>query len=223
MSSSNPVVIGIAGGSGSGKTTVLRRIIRTVGADPIAILDHDAYYRDLSHLPPDERAQFNFDHPDALETDLMRDHLDRLVAGDSVEKPIYDFTTHTRREETETVEPRPVIIIEGILVLAAAALREKMDIKIYVDAADDIRLMRRIRRDMEERGRSISGILRQYERTVRPMHLEFVEPSKREADLIIPRGGHNHVAIQMVMSRIEDLLPGVGHEAKRGPGSERSA
>ena len=204
-----PVVIGIAGGSGSGKTTVLQRIIRQFGADPIAVLDHDAYYRDLSHLSPEERTQFNFDHPDALETDLMREHLDRLVEGEAIEKPVYDFTTHTRRDDTETVEPRPVIIIEGILVLAESMLEERMDIKIYVDTADDIRLMRRIRRDIQERGRSIEGILRQYERTVRPMHLEFVEPSKRAADIIIPRGGHNRVAIQMVMSRIQDLLPGV--------------
>ena len=212
MSASDPVVIGIAGGSGSGKTTVLQRILRTFGADPIAILDHDAYYRDLSHLSPEKRAQFNFDHPEALETDLMREHLDQLVEGESIEKPVYDFTTHTRRDETETVEPRPVILIEGILVLAESLLREQMDIKIYVDAADDIRLMRRIRRDMQERDRSIEGILRQYERTVRPMHLEFVEPSRREADIIIPRGGHNHVAIQMLMSRIQDLLPGVEEE-----------
>jgi len=204
-----PVVIGIAGGSGSGKTTVLQRIIRQFGADPIAVLDHDAYYQDLSHLSPEERAQFNFDHPDALETELMREHLDRLVEGEAIEKPVYDFTTHTRRDDTETVEPRPVIIIEGILVLAESMLEERMDIKIYVDTADDIRLMRRIRRDIQERGRSIEGILRQYERTVRPMHLEFVEPSKRAADIIIPRGGHNRVAIQMVMSRIQDLLPGV--------------
>ena len=209
MSMDLPVVIGIAGGSGSGKTTVLQRIIRAIGSDPIAVLDHDAYYKDLSHLPPEERSQFNFDHPDALETDLMCRHLDRLVAGEAIEKPVYDFTTHTRRDETETVEPRPVIIIEGILVLAEAALEDRMDIRIYVDAADDIRLMRRIRRDLEERDRSIEGILRQYERTVRPMHLEFVEPSKRQADVIIPRGGHNRVAIQMVMSRIQDLLPGV--------------
>lgn len=201
-----PVVIGIAGGSGSGKTTVLEHIIDEFGSDPIAVLDHDAYYRDLSHLSPEKRARFNFDHPDALETSLMRDHLDRLIEGETIEKPVYEFTTHTRREETETVEPRPVIIIEGILVLAESALEERMDIKIYVDAADDIRLMRRIRRDMEERDRSIEGILRQYERTVRPMHLEFVEPSKREADIIIPRGGHNEVAIQMVMSRIQELL-----------------
>jgi len=136
----------------------------------------------------------------------MREHIDHLIEGQAIEKPVYDFTTHTRREETETVEPRPVIIIEGILVLAESALEERMDIKIYVDAADDIRLMRRIRRDMQERGRSIEGILRQYERTVRPMHLEFVEPSKREADIIIPRGGHNEVATQMVMSRIQELL-----------------
>jgi len=208
-----PVVIGIAGGSGSGKTTVLQRIVREIGNEPIAILDHDAYYEDLSHLAPEDRAQFNFDHPNALETDLMREHLDRLIAGEAIEKPVYDFTTHTRREETETVEPRPVILIEGILVLAESLLEERMDIKIYVDAADDIRLMRRIRRDMQERGRSIEGILRQYERTVRPMHLEFVEPSKREADVIIPRGGHNHVAIQMVMSRIQDLLPEMEYEA----------
>jgi len=205
----SPVVIGIAGGSGSGKTTVLQHIIREFGADPIAVLDHDAYYQDLSHLSPEERTQFNFDHPDALETDLMREHLDALIEGEAVEKPVYDFTTHTRRGETETVEPRPVIIIEGILVLAESLLEEQMDIKIYVDAADDIRLMRRIRRDIQERDRSIEGILRQYERTVRPMHLEFVEPSKRKADIIIPRGGHNRVAIQMVMSRIQDLLPSV--------------
>jgi uridine kinase len=201
-----PVVLGIAGGSGSGKTTVLNRILREFGADPIAILDHDAYYEDLSHLSPDQRSQFNFDHPEALETELMREHLDRLMEGEAVEKPMYDFTTHTREDETETVEPRPVIILEGLLVLAESTLEEQMDIKIYVDAADDIRLMRRIRRDMQERGRSIEGILRQYERTVRPMHLEFVEPSKREADIVIPRGGHNHVAIQMVLSRIHDLL-----------------
>jgi len=201
-----PVVIGIAGGSGSGKTTVLNHIIEEFGSDPIAILDHDAYYRDLAHLSPEKRARFNFDHPDALETSLMREHLDRLIEGEPIEKPVYDFTTHTRREETETVEPRPVIIIEGILVLAESSLEERMDIKIYVDAADDIRLMRRIRRDMQERDRSIEGILRQYERTVRPMHLEFVEPSKREADIVIPRGGHNEVAIQMVMSRIQELL-----------------
>lgn len=206
----SPVIIGIAGGSGSGKTTVLRRIIEAFGSDEIAVLDHDAYYQDLSDHPPEERERFNFDHPDALETGLMREHLDELVEGETIQKPIYDFTTHSRKEETETVEPRPVVIIEGILVLAEPELEEAMDIKIYVDTADDIRLMRRIRRDIQERGRAIDGVLRQYERTVRPMHIEFVEPSKRKADIIIPRGGHNHVAIQMVLARIQDLLHKVG-------------
>lgn len=202
----HPVVIGIAGGSGSGKTTVLERIVDAHGAGGIAVLDHDAYYCDLSHLPMEEREQFNFDHPDALETELMREHLDRLIAGKPVEKPIYDFTTHSRRAETERVEPEPVVIVEGLLVLAEQPLLETMDIKIYVDAADDIRLMRRIRRDMHERDRSIESILAQYERHVRPMHLEFVEPSKRNADIIIPRGGHNDVAIHMVLSRIRALM-----------------
>lgn len=201
-----PVVIGIAGGSGSGKTTVLEQIMEACGAERIAVLDHDAYYRDLSHLSFEERTGFNFDHPDALETELMREHLDQLLEGSPIEKPIYDFKTHTRKEETTTVEPRPVILIEGILVLAETLLAERMDIRIFVDAADDIRLMRRIRRDLQERDRSIESILRQYERTVRPMHLEFVEPSKRKADVIIPRGGHNHVAIQMVLARIDGLL-----------------
>ncbi len=202
----HPVVIGIAGGSGSGKTTVLERIVDACGPEGIAVLDHDAYYRDLSHRPMEERAKFNFDHPDALETALMREHLDRLIAGQSIEKPIYDFKTHRRREATRQISPEPVIIIEGILILAEPLLVEQMDIKIYVDAADDIRLMRRIRRDIEERGRSIESVLKQYERTVRPMHLEFVEPSKRKADVIIPRGGHNEVAIHMVLARIDALL-----------------
>jgi len=204
-----PVVIGIAGGSGSGKSTVLGQIVDAFGSDQIAVLDHDAYYLDLSDHPPEERERFNFDHPDALETDLMREHLDALTAGTPIEKPIYDFTNHSRKDETETVQPRPVVIIEGILVLAEAELEEAMDIKIYVDTADDIRLMRRIRRDIQERGRAIDGVLRQYERTVRPMHIEFVEPSKRKADVIIPRGGHNRVAIQMVLARIRDLLQDV--------------
>lgn len=206
----HPVVIGIAGGSGSGKTTVLERIVAACGPEGIAVLDHDAYYRDLAHLSFEERTAFNFDHPKALETELMRAHLDRLIDGRPIEKPIYDFRAHRRLAETERVEPEPVIIIEGLLVLAEPLLLERMDIKIFVDAADDIRLMRRIRRDMEERGRSIESILQQYERTVRPMHLEFVEPSKRKADVIIPRGGHNKVAINMVLARIDALLQGAG-------------
>ena len=200
------VVIGIAGGSGSGKTTVQRRVMERFGPRRIALLDHDAYYRDLDHLAPEDRARFNFDHPDALETDLMVAHLDALLAGEAIEKPTYSFETHSRRDETETVEPRPVILVDGILVLAEPTLRERMDVKLYVDAPDDVRLMRRIERDLHERGRSIDSILDQYRRTVRPMHLEFVEPSKRHADVIIPRGGRNTVAIDMVLARVQSLL-----------------
>jgi uridine kinase len=201
-----PVVIGIAGGSGSGKSTVLRRIVQAYNPHRIAVLDHDSYYRDLSERPLEERVAFNFDHPDALETELLSSHLDTLIAGEPVDKPRYDFNSHSRLPATDRVEPRPVVIVEGILVLAERSLRERMDIKIFVDAADDIRLLRRIKRDMEERGRTIETILDQYERTVRPMYIEFVEPSKRAADIIIPRGGHNRVAIEMVLSRIEVLL-----------------
>ncbi len=200
------VVIGLAGGSGSGKTTVLRRILQAFGPESIAVLDHDSYYRDLSHLPLEERAQFNFDHPDALETPLLRFHLDCLMEGKPVEKPVYSFKTHAREQVTEQVLPHPVIIVEGILVLAEPLLRERMDIKLFVDTADDVRLMRRIRRDLFERGRPIESILNQYEKTVRPMHLEFVEPSKRQADLIIPHGGENQVAIEMVLARVSLLL-----------------
>ena len=200
------VVIGIAGGSGSGKTTVQRRVMERFGPRRIALLDHDAYYRPLDHLAPDQRARFNFDHPDALETDLMVDHLDRLIAGQAVEKPTYSFETHSRRAETEAIEPRPVVLVEGILVLAEPALRERMDVKLFVDAAADVRLMRRMERDIHERGRSVESVLEQYRRTVRPMHLEFVEPSKRHADVIIPRGGQNQVAIDMVFARIQSLL-----------------
>jgi uridine kinase len=204
------VVIGIAGGSGSGKTTVQKRVMEAFGPRRIALLDHDAYYRDLDHLAPDERARFNFDHPDALETPLMVAHLDELLAGEAIEKPTYDFTTHSRAAATERIKPRPVIIVEGILVLAERELRERMDIKLYVDASDDVRLMRRIERDLHERGRTIDSVLGQYRRTVRPMHLEFVEPSKRHADVIIPRGGQNRVAIDMVLARVQTLLAADG-------------
>ncbi|MDX1741635.1 MAG: uridine kinase [Rhodothermales bacterium] len=205
-----PVVIGIAGGSGSGKSTVLDRIIADFGSDRIAVLDHDSYYFDLEHLTSEERAGVNFDHPDSLDTALMRQHLDELLAGQIAQKPIYDFNAHTRSVETTPVEPRPVIIVEGILVLAEPSLYELMDIRIFVDAAPDVRLMRRIRRDMIDRGRSIESILAQYERSVRPMHNQFVEPSKMRADVIIPRGGHNSVAIEMLLARIEALLASVG-------------
>jgi uridine kinase len=201
-----PVVIGIAGGSGSGKSTVLRRIIGAFGPERIAVLEHDAYYRPLNELPLEARGDVNFDHPNALETELLVRHLDALREGQPIDRPRYDFTTHTRQPETLRIEPRPVIIVEGILVLAEVSLVERMDIKIFVDTADDVRLLRRIRRDINERGRTVASVLEQYERTVRPMHIEFVEPSKREADIIIPRGGHNRVAIEMVIARIGALL-----------------
>ncbi len=200
------VVIGIAGGSGSGKTTVQRRVMERFGPGRIALLEHDAYYHDLSHLPLEDRARFNFDHPDALETTLLVAHLDALLAGQPVEKPTYDFTRHRRTDETVRVEPRPVIVVEGILVLGEPDLRERMDIKLYVDTPDDVRLMRRIERDIAERGRTLEAVLAQYRRTVRPMHLEFVEPSKRFADVIIPRGGKNQVATDMVLARVQSLL-----------------
>ncbi len=200
------VVIGIAGGSGSGKTTVQRRIMERFGPRRIALVDHDAYYRPLDHLAPDQRARYNFDHPDALETDLMVDHLDALMGGAGIEKPTYSFETHSRLAETEPIAARPVILVEGILVLAEPALRARMDVKLFVDAAPDVRLMRRMERDIHERGRSVESVLAQYRRTVRPMHLEFVEPSKRHADVIIPRGGQNQVAIDMVLARVQSLL-----------------
>ena len=197
-----PIIIGIAGGSGSGKSTVQRRILEAFGESQIAILEHDAYYRDLKHLPFEERAQFNFDHPAALETELCERHVEALRQGHAIARPMYDFANHVRLEETTTIEPRPVIILDGILVLAEPDLRAKMDIKLFVDTADDVRLMRRIQRDLSERNRTIKSILEQYERSVRPMHLEFVEPSKRFADVIIPGGGMNDVAMEMVLARV---------------------
>lgn len=201
-----PVVIGIAGGSGSGKSTVLSTLVNELGSDTVGVLDHDAYYRDLEHIPLEERALFNFDHPDMLETDLLLDHLDALKMGNSIEKPVYDFTNHTRTDQIEEITPLPIIIVEGILVLSDPRLVGRMDIKVFVDADSDIRLSRRIKRDTLERGRSLESILEQYEQTVRPMHLKFVEPSKREADIIIPHGGHNRVAIDLVLARIRMLV-----------------
>src|SRR5678815_4482419 len=183
-----PLVVGIAGGTGSGKTTVAHRLAGAMPPGRCAMIEHDAYYRDQGHLAPDERAAINYDHPSALESALLAEHLRELRAGRAVEVPIYDFATHTRRRDTRTVAPARVILVEGILVFAEPALREQMDIKIFVDTDADIRLMRRIRRDLEERGRTFQSVRDQYHATVRPMHLEYVEPSKRWADLIIPQG-----------------------------------
>jgi len=201
-----PLIIGVAGGSGSGKTTVVRHIINTIGEDNIVLLQHDSYYRDLKHLSFEERSKQNFDHPSSLETELMIRHIEALKEGYHVEVPIYDFSNHVRKEESREVYPKKVILVDGILIFSEKGLRKQMDIKLYVDTDDDIRLLRRIRRDILERDRELQNVLKQYEEYVRPMHLEFVEPSKRYADIIIPRGGQNEVALQMVTARIQKEL-----------------
>jgi uridine kinase len=201
-----PIIIGVAGGTASGKTTVANRILEQVGAERIAHIQHDSYYRDLSHLPLAERAKFNFDHPDALETELLVHHLRQLQAGNNVPVPVYDFATYVRTEETRLVAPRRVILVEGILIFADRALRELMDIKLYVDTDADLRFIRRLERDIEERKRTLRSVITQYLGTVRPMHLEFVEPSKRYADIIIPAGGYNETAIEMIVARIQRML-----------------
>lgn len=203
-----PIIFGVAGGTGSGKTTVAQRILELVGADKVAFVPHDAYYRDLSHLSPDERKGFNFDHPDALETPLMVQHVKQLRAGRSIDIPVYDFKTHTRTTKTIHIEPAPIILVEGILILAEPELRKLCNVRLFVDTDADIRLIRRLRRDIQERGRTAESVIDQYLATVRPMHMEFVEPSKRHADIIIPEGGFNEVAIEMIAARIRSLLAG---------------
>jgi uridine kinase len=203
---SNPIVVGIAGGSGSGKTTVVHRILDRVGWDRIAYLPHDAYYKDASHLPWEERIHLNYDHPKSLDNDLLIEHIHMLLRGEPVDTPIYDFSHHIRSAEVRRVLPSPVILVEGILVFADERLRELMDIKLYVDTAADIRFIRRLLRDINERGRTVASVVEQYQTTVRPMHMAFVEPTKSYADIIIPEGGHNDVAMEMVIGRIETLL-----------------
>lgn len=206
MSERKPVVFGVAGGTASGKTTVAERILQGVGASQVAYLAHDVYYKDMSHLPLEERARLNYDHPNSLETDLLVRHIEQLLAGESVRVPNYDFTRHRRTEETTPVNPCPIILVEGILIFTHRRLRQLMDIKVYVDTDPDVRFIRRMLRDMEERDRSLDSIIKQYLETVRPMHQEFVEPSKRYADIIIPEGGLNKVALDMVVSRLVELL-----------------
>lgn len=202
-----PVIIGIAGGTGSGKTTVARAIYDRVGKDRIEWISHDSYYRNFDALTPEERKKINFDHPDSLETELLVRHLDVLSKGSSVEVPVYDFTTHSRKlDQTQRVEPRRVLIVEGILILAEPEVRKRIDIKLFVDTPADIRFVRRLVRDIETRGRSLNSVVEQYMATVRPMHEEFVEPSKRHADLIIPEGGENQVALDAIISRVEHLV-----------------
>jgi uridine kinase len=200
------LVVGIAGGTGSGKTTVAKTIAAALPAAGVAMIEYDAYYRDRHDLPPEERALQNFDHPESLETELLVEHLGALKHGTAVDVPIYDFKTHRRRDESRRVEPAKIVIVEGILVFVDPRLRELFDMKIFVDTDSDIRVFRRIRRDMEHRGRSFESIRDQYYKTVRPMHLQFVEPSKRWADLIIPEGGNNKVALDLIISKLEVVL-----------------
>ena len=198
-------VIGVAGGSGSGKTTVVRRIVDSLGPDQVTLLDHDRYYRARNDLRLEERAALNYDHPDALETDLMVTHVRALKAGQAVDVPQYDFTRHARLMETNTFQPRRALIVEGILVFTDAALRDLMDIKVFVDTDSDTRFIRRLRRDVADRGRTMDSVIDQYQSTVKPMHLEFVEPSKRYADVIIPLGGHNTVAVDLLLTMLRSV------------------
>jgi len=200
-----PVIVGIAGGTGSGKTTLARRIQSGVG-EQSCLLQHDWYYVDMSHLPPEKRAEKNFDHPKSLDNEMLVEHLRRLNDGEVVEVPQYDYANHTRLDETRRIEPQSVIIVEGILLFAVPELRDSFDIRIYVDTDADIRAFRRISRDINERDRSFDEVRRQYYETVRPMHLEFVEPSKRWADVIVPEGGENDIALEMINERLRSFL-----------------
>ena len=201
-------IVGIAGGTGSGKTTLAHVLLDRVGRDKIAYLPHDAYYRDQKNLPLEERARVNYDHPNSLETELLIEHIQQLKDGQSVEMPVYDFTTHSRKIETIPIVPAQIILVEGILVFVEKELRSNFDVKIYVDTDADIRFIRRLTRDIEDRGRTVESVIHQYLKTVRPMHLEFVEASKRYADIIVPEGGMNVVALDMVIARLRSLIDG---------------
>lgn len=201
----SPIVIGVAGGTGSGKSTVVRRIVESVGPSHVSVLQHDRYYRDRNDLRLEERAALNYDHPDSLETDLLVRHLDALRLGHTIETPAYDFARHARKATTDTVAPNRAIIVEGILIFTDGELRRRMDVKVFVDTDADDRFIRRLRRDISERGRTLESVIEQYLTTVKPMHLEFVEPSKRYADVIIPMGGHNEVAIGMLLGLVRGL------------------
>jgi len=200
--------IGICGGTGSGKTTIARAIVEAVGRSNVVLVEQDSYYRNLSDMPLDERHQANFDHPDSIDSDTLVDHLKRLRQGLSVDMPIYDFVTHTRSDKFEVIEPKPVVIVEGILIFAEKRVLDQLDMRVFVDTPDDVRLMRRLRRDITERGRTFERTLEQYERTIRPMHFEFVEPSKRCADIIIPEGSNTGVTVEFLCSMVREKLMG---------------
>ncbi|MBP6005034.1 MAG: uridine kinase [Pyrinomonadaceae bacterium] len=200
------MIIGICGGTGSGKTTIARAIVEAVGADQVVLVEQDSYYRNLADMPLDERHQANFDHPDSIDSDMLVNHLLRLKQGLQVEMPLYDFKTHTRSSRIEIIEPKPVVIVEGILIFAEPRILDLLDVRVYVDTPDDIRFIRRLQRDIAERGRTTDSVIGQYYRTVRPMHHEFVEPSKRHADIIIPEGGQTNVSIELLCGMVREKL-----------------
>jgi uridine kinase len=200
------MIIGICGGTGSGKTTIARSILDAVGRSNVVLVEQDSYYRNLADMPLDERHQANFDHPDAIDSDMLVNHLLRLKQGLTVEMPLYDFVTHTRSDEIEIIEPKPVVIVEGILIFAEPRVLDLLDMRVFVDTPDDVRLIRRLRRDINERGRTFERTLEQYERTIRPMHFEFVEPSKRHADIIIPEGSQTNITVDMLCSMVREKL-----------------
>ncbi|MDR7315109.1 uridine kinase [Brevibacillus nitrificans] len=202
----NPVLIGVAGGSGSGKTTVARELFRQFQNDSVTMIEQDSYYKNQDHLKMEERQLTNYDHPFAFDNDLMLSHLQDLLKGKAIEKPIYDFKEHTRKKETVLIEPKDVIILEGMLILEDERIRGLMDIKVFVDTDADVRIVRRMLRDIEERGRSMESVVNQYLNVVRPMHLQFIEPTKRYADVIIPEGGYNRVALDLLSTKISNIL-----------------
>jgi uridine kinase len=201
-----PLVVGIAGGTGSGKTTVARSILESIPEKNVAIIEQDCYYKDQSHLPPEERVNVNYDHPLAFDTELLIEHVEKLISGQAIQKPLYDFTVHNRREQTLIVEAKDIILLEGILILDSPRLRELMDIKIFVDTDADVRILRRIVRDMRERGRSLESVIIQYQNVVKPAHNEFCEPTKRYADIIIPEGGYNKVAVDIMVTKVKSII-----------------